>query len=79
MCNPIWAFVTVSSLATVLAQAAGQTQGSPSSISNDPCSDGLLDSFNLGFHVVGTFIVLIASGFGICGAVFLGSASTMPL
>ena len=71
---------TVSSFATVLAQPAGQATGTLSSISNssDSCSDGPLDSYNVGFHVAGIFIVLIVSGLGMFGALFLGSASTLP-
>lgn len=75
------ALLAVSPMASVLAQPAGQ--GSihellSSNSSSDLCAEAPLESYNLGFHIGGVFIVLAVSSFGMFSALYLGSAVSSP-
>ena len=75
--------IAASLTSTALAQAAGEATVDRPALADlnfsDPCADGPLESYSLGYHIAGIFIVIVVSGSGIFGALCLCSAPASSL
>ena len=50
-----------------------EANGLEISAESDSCSKELIESYDLSLHIFGTFIILVVSGMGMMGTVFLSS------